>query len=94
MMPNRRNCVAIGCCPPTVPTRIIIIIEIINIMNRYFFFLCVLCITDQYWQCISNEMLDFTFCLIIPQILNGCHRGLHDMQAENGYDTLVCNLCQ
>ena len=30
MMPNRRNCVAIGCCLPTVPIRIIIIIEILS----------------------------------------------------------------
>ena len=30
MMLNRRNCVAIGCCLPTVPIQIIIIIEIIE----------------------------------------------------------------
>ena len=37
MMPNRRNCVAIGCCFPTVPIRIIIIIEI---LRTGIFFLC------------------------------------------------------
>ena len=37
MMPNRRNCVAIGCCLPTVPIRIIIIIEI---LRTGIFFLC------------------------------------------------------
>ena len=46
----------------------------------------------QYWQGVSKEILHLTFCLIIPQIMNVYHHGLHQIKAENGGD-IVYNIC-